>query len=382
MNLKSPNRASRVARTVSIVSLIVATTEVTGPHATAADAVESCGIHTMAGPHGPFGEILDLTDDGVYVGATGAEQFGPFHSTWWDAAGGHTVASGFVEDELLDVNEHNVAVGFGSAPDGSERSYIVDLDDGNVIFLPGVGGPHTRARRIDETGTVVGGGLTEQGHLVPLIWKPPYTSPQKVTRTSANAYIQGIADDGTLVGFTSRNPLTPNPRDFGGVPAQYHAVADLPIEWVNGTRPRLLAQDGAAGSAYAVNEAGTIVGQADAPQLEAVLPIVWQGDDKTILSIPGALNGVAVGLSDQGWITGTLQTAGEPPFDVVPHGFLWTGGNPRMLPSAVGPWDAGVSISHGVSTIRNEVTGWLLAAEGAGLLPTVWRCASSIAQEA
>ena len=45
-----------------------------------------------------------------------------------------------------------------------------------------------------------------------------------------------------------------------------------------------------------------------------------------------------------------------------------------MLPDAEGAWDESDSIAHGVSDVRDEVTG--RSAVGGVGRPTVWRCAS------
>ena len=56
---------------------------------------------------------------------------------------------------------------------------------------------------------------------------------------------------------------------------------------------------------------------------------------------------------------------------------MWTGtGDLLMLPGAANAWDEIDSIAHGVTDVRDEVTGRSVA-DGTSR-PTVWRCASLI----
>ena len=106
----------------------------------------------------------------------------------------------------------------------------------------------------------------------------------------------------------------------------------------------------------------------------------WSLDDGRVhvmgSPVPGTDRAVAYGVSVGGWAAGATDTFISDE-EVLFHAFVWTGGGELlMLPGAEAAWDEIDSIAHGVSDVRDEVTG---RSEVDGTRrPTVWRCASLI----
>ena len=103
-----------------------------------------CGVRLLPSldPTGraPGGEVLDLTEDGLYIGSA-HDSHGDEHAAYWVGGVAHRVPVDLEDGDLLDVNKHHVAVGDGyDAERDRWRGYVVDLDTGDVTWLPGIGG--------------------------------------------------------------------------------------------------------------------------------------------------------------------------------------------------------------------------------------------------
>ncbi len=365
-------------------------TVVTGP-ANAGPA--DCGVHLYpsldpTGEHA-FGEILDLTEDGIYIGSA-EDASGIERATYWIDGIAHRVPVDLEDGDLLDVTESHLAVGDGyDAGRDQWRGYVFDLDTGEVTWLPGVGGDWASARRINEHGVAVGDGGSANGTGHPLQWRPPYVTAERLPKIGGSAWrsgawAAGINDHGDIVGSTQRGRLTPDKRDYGGVDARLHLPVTHVVAWA--PQPERLDEAGPMSHAFDVNNAGRAVGFADVDELQFTMPAYWSLDDGRLRimgsPVPGTDQGIAFGVSEGGWATGASQTLLPDEVDLF-HAFVWTGsGELLMLPGAEGAWDETDSIAHGVSDRRDEVTG-RSAADGTSR-PTVWRCASligSVAEE-
>jgi hypothetical protein len=346
-----------------------------------------CGVHLLpsldpSGQH-PHGEVLDLTSDGIYIGATDDAE-GRQQAAFWVGGAAHRVPVDLEDSGLLDVNDHHVAVGDGFDPELDRwRGFVFDIDTGAVTWLPGIGGFWASARRINEHGVAVGDGGTPNGTAHPLRWRPPYALAERLPkiggdRNGSGAWAAGINDHGDIVGSTSRGRLTPDKRDYGGVPAQNHWTDLDAVTWRPG--PSRLEEAGPASHTWSVNNAGRSVGFADVDALQTTVAAYWSIDDGSLhlMGSPVAdmLVSYALGVSSGGWATGAVETPGSE--EPVRHGFVWTGsGELLMLPGLAGGWQDNSSNAHGVDDSRDEVTG-MLTVDGTSR-PTVWRCASLIA---
>ncbi|MFC5791413.1 hypothetical protein ACFPPE_16275 [Agromyces tardus] len=345
-----------------------------------------CGVHVLpsldtsgASPHG---ELLAMTADGIYVGASD-DAAGRQHATYWIGGVAHRVPIDLVDSGLLDVNDSHVAVGDGFDPTLDRwRGFVFDIDSGVVTWLPGIGGYWASARRINEHGVAVGDGGSPNGTAHPLRWDAPYTSAQRLPKVGGDgghsgAWAVGINDHGDIVGSTVRGRLTPDRRDYGGVPAQEHWGDLDAIAWQPG--PAGLEEAGPASHTWAVNNDGRSVGFADVDELQTTVAAYWSLDDGRLhlmgSVVPGMAQSYALGVSAGGWATGAVETIGIDEADR--HAFVWTGsGDLLMLPGLAGAWTDNTSNAHGVDDARDEVVG-MLTVDGISR-PTVWRCASEL----
>ena len=273
--------------------------------------------------------------DGVYVGSA-ADSHGVMRPTYWVDGKAHGIPVALEDGFLLDVNEHHVAVGDGYDPALDRwRNYVYDIDSGELTWLPGIGGDYAGARRIN--------------------------------------------DHGVAVGSTSRGRLTPDRRDFGGVDARMHWPDLEPVAWTPAVKN--LEEAGPGAHAFDVNDDRRAVGFADVEELQQTVAAYWSLDDLRLHTmgrpVPGMAMSVALGVSEGGWATGSVEFEGED--FPLRHAFVWTGsGDLRMLPDVEGEWEPSTSNAHGVDDVRDEVAG-MLGVDGTSR-PTVWRCASSIGE--
>ena len=133
--------------------------------------------------------------------------------------------------------------------------------------------------------------------------------------------------------------------------------------------------------AFDVNNAGRAVGFADVDALQSHDAGLLVAGRRTACTswaspVPGNRPRHRARRLEGGWAAGATETFLSDEESLF-HAFVWTGsGELLMLPGAEDAWDEIDSIAHGVSDMRDEVTG-RSAADGAGR-PTVWRCASLI----
>lgn len=371
--------------TLSLVLAAWGTASVTAGQAHAGPL--DCGVHPYpsldpSGEHAA-GEILDLTEDGIYVGSAD-DASGIERATYWIDGIAREVPVDLEDGDLVDVTEGHLAVGDGYDAAGDRwRGYVFDIDTGEVTWLPGIGGDWASARRINEHGVAVGDGGAANGTGHPLRWRPPYRSADRLPKLGGSAWHTGAwaagnNDHGDIVGSTFRGRLTPDKRDYGGVDARFHLPVMHVVAWA--PQPRRLDEAGPQSHAFDVNNAGRAVGFADIDTLQRTMAAYWSLDDGRVhvmgSPVPGTDRAVAYGVSVGGWASGATDTFISDE-EVLFHAFVWTGGGELlMLPGAEAAWDEIDSIAHGVSDVRDEVTG---RSEVDGTRrPTVWRCASLI----
>jgi hypothetical protein len=383
IDLSSRKAVGRAALTLALTAWGAAVIA-TGPaNATSAD----CGVHLLpsldpTGAHA-FGGILDLTEDGVYVGSA-TDGSGVERAAYWIDEVAHEVPVDLVGGELLDVTEGHLSVGYGYDEENDRvRGYVFDIDAAAVTWLPGIGGSYVSARRINEHGVAVGDGISTNGTSHPLRWSPPYVTAERLpklggTGDGLGGWAAGNNDRGDVVGSIIQGRLTPDKRDYGGVPADFHIAVTHVMAW--DPQPERLGEAGPQSQAFDVNNERRAVGGADVVALDRTMPTYWSLDDKRLhvmgSPVTGTDGGLATGVSEGGWAAGLTETYFEDEF-VLRHAFVWTGsGDVRMLPGADAAWEDTWSMAHGVSDVRDEVTG--ISSTHFDPRPTVWRCASLI----
>ncbi|HZC52731.1 MAG TPA: hypothetical protein VE441_09570, partial [Mycobacterium sp.] len=131
--------------------------------------------------------------------------------------------------------------------------------------LPTLGGDDTRGRRINASGVVAGGGTTAGGISEAATWAPPYNAVNKLPRVGFGTYAPGINDQGVTVGGTNRGRYTPaiDPTVERSTKHGYYSLT-TPTEWATNGTPSTPAVLFSQAEAFAINDAGTIVGSSDA----------------------------------------------------------------------------------------------------------------------
>ena len=385
-------RPGRRTTTAATALAVVATTW-TGAALAAAPAAagpSACGIRllptldTSGANRG--GEVLAFAGDGLAVGGS-QDASGTQRATYWVDGIAHGVPVDLVDGELLDVNDAHVAVGDGyDAGADRYRGFVADLDTGAVTWLPGIGGDWAGARRVNEAGVAVGDGTTANGFAHPLRWSPPYATAVRLPRVGgsadgSSAWAAGVNNRGDAVGSTVRGRLTRDRRDYGGIDSREHAGDLDPVAWT----PKVLnlQEAGPAAHAFNVNDARRAVGFADVDAIQTTVAAYWSLDDRKLHRmgepVPGMWSSVALGVSDGGWATGSVQMPNEE--FAERHAFVWTGtGDLLMLPTLEGDWDATTSNAHAVSDARDQVGGMLWVGDRSA--PAIWGCASVIGKVA
>ena len=212
-----------------------------------------------------------------------------------------------------------------------------------ISELPGLGGPVTQGLDIAANGDVAGWGLDSAWVSHALRW----SNGQVTNLSSASSSASGISSNGVVAGSvsgrrgsqaTTWSPATTlkPPRGASGAGAfdvnsnglavgtSTNAIGDpVAVRW-DGTRVTILASGAGAPSislAFAVNDAGTIVGRGDFGTAPFRRALSWSGTTMTTLKSLGDGVDSATAISQSGLITG----AGLSPIDSKFHAVVWSG---------------------------------------------------------
>jgi hypothetical protein len=324
------------------------------------------------------GEVMWINDSGLLVGSADTATTGPdglplFTATYWTNDGSgyqiHTLPNDpLVNDEVLDVNQHGRMIVYGWDPAANvSASLVYDLATNRWFRLASLG-PDTRGRRINDAGVVAGGGSNSNGDSFAATWAPPYTKANKLPRVGFGTYAPGINNAGVAVGGTLRGRYTPAMDDsvrHSGLHGYY--PNNRAMRWAaNGTAttlPSLYTQ----GEAFAINDAGLIVGSSDTPQFDVDAAYWLNGAVHDMGGRPGWFT-EARGLSQGGWATGDSEDYNSP----TDHAFVWTGAGTLQYLTALDGTD-GSSNTHAVNDHLRQVGGWsdISSTQSA---PTLWQC--------
>lgn len=165
-----------------------------------------------------------------------------------------------------------------------------------VTDLGTLGGRTSRARAVNEDGTVVGEAETKPGNLHAFIWSPK----------------EGMKDLGTLGGPLSRANAV---NDHGIVAGEAEDAGGVlkPVRWIGGSITNLpLPASASAGAALGIHHFGEIVGTAEYGESGVALRWV-KGEIEPLFT--NSTVAVPRGINELGAIAGRLSetnTAGEP----------------------------------------------------------------------
>src|SRR5262245_58883578 len=214
-------RAVLIAVPVLAASTVVAIVGAVARPAAASAAASPCLPYQLPGMSANgAGEVITTNDSGTYVGAVFEADF-VAHAAWWthtgsDMSTGWTVHVPDIPEantEFLDVNPAGIMVGFSLDAGG----FVYDSNTGAITSLPDFASGHAaRGRRINASGVVAGAALDDSGTSYAAIWRPPYTSAERVhapgesqnftfpdgTHVKVGSETDGINDQGAVAGYT------------------------------------------------------------------------------------------------------------------------------------------------------------------------------------
>lgn len=381
---------SKPSRLAAAAALLAAATGLGMAPAAVADPAP-CTPYVLPGLPGGNGdgEVMSINDAGMYVGGSVGPD-GNIHAIWWTHSGTdlttgwtiHTVPTPPDNTEASDVNRYGVMNGVDY---DTGQSWVYDSRSDAFTWLPELpGGSWTWGRRINASGEVSGGAGGKDGNERATVWMPPYATATKLPDAGASqsvgtkdgahykvlAEADGLNDSGTAVGVTSLGGSVQDTSYFarthqwrGGLAPLYQA-----IEWhANGQVDRLPSGLTQA-QGFAINNAGTAVGNADfAAEPNAWLaPAYWKDGRLHDMGAPqNVIFGIARSISQGGWVSGQLVLD-----DYTNRGFVWTGsGNLQPLPLLTGYTDGN---THAVSDTFGQLGGDM--ANETHYVPALWQC--------
>jgi len=350
----------------------------------------SCTPYQLPGLPGGDGngQVVTISDAGLYGGSAGdADDNG--RAVYWTHSGAglasgwtiHLVPSGLVNDFIGDINVHGVMVGTGDDPSsGATRAYVYDSTTGTLTWLPGLGGGFDEGRRLNDGGVVAGLSANVKGGAYAVTWSPPYAGPDKLPTVGAAQSVGtqdgahtkmfsealGINNAGRTVGETSVGAAVPNTDEFARNGEWRGGIAPLfrPMTWAPNGAPTSLPAGFAQGFAWAVNDAGLIVGDSDTAD-GAERPAYWINGQFHDMGAPAdTVYGKTFGLRGS-WAAGSVLLG-----DGTSRGFVWTGtGALQPLEPAAG-FDG--SSAHGPDEALRQVGGDM--GNDSADVAAVWQC--------
>ena len=377
-DIQMRSKLTAVCATVALLSIAVGTARASAD--AGSPALAQCAPTALPSLVGSGG-VMWMTSSGLTVGAvdTGEvfEGWPVIAAAYWTPAGSgyqlHLLPHDpLVNDEVLDVNENGWMVVYGWNPATERNDTFVYVLPTDTWWPLAPIGPDTRGRRINAAGVVAGGGTTTNGNSFAATWAFPYTKSKQLAQLGNGSYAPGINDRGVAVGGVGAHGRYTPALDTAVRRAGFHGYPWLTtaIEWSRGTNPVLPSLYTQA-QAFAINNAGLIVGSSDQPGFVSIDAAYWiNGQVHLMGGRPGFFT-EARGVSQGGWATGGSESFFAPEF----HAFVWTGtGQLQLLPALSGP--DGNSNAHGVSDVLRRVGG--SSDDGSGhWAPTIWQCPSS-----
>lgn len=282
---------------------------------------------------------LDVNDSSQVVGWSAPITARRRAFLWSEADGwrglGHLGGSW---SEAHAINNAGQVVGMSKLPSGEDRAFLWTAATG-IVDLGTLGG-RSIAWDINDRGEVVGNSWTSDGARHAFLW------------TAATGMIDLGPDERTFDYATALNEATV----VVGM-AKRMAVLQQPP----GAQLNLGTLGGSYSSAFAINELGQVVGEADLASA-AVRGFLWiQGDGMVALPALGATEGRARDINDLGHIVGWIRTtAGHN------RATLWTDSGFQVDLGSVGDQSAAFAINN-----RRQVVG-LSDFPGAGSQAALW----------
>jgi uncharacterized membrane protein len=218
---------------------------------------------------------------------------------------------GAADANRLVVNDNGVAVGTLSRRDAARRELDIRAVRWSASEATELGHLGTDAQEIaystafdiNNAGTAVGGAVVGQNYTFgtrPVLWKVESTAATELDRPlgfNASSWAHSINDAGDAVGFYSFNPVFTHAALWRST-----GTAATPLTEVSGFN---------ISDATAINNAGTIIGQAKKPSPFTNLAVRWDTPGVATLlghlgpNISGSTTTTAITINDAGVIAGS-----------------------------------------------------------------------------
>lgn len=249
-------------------------------------------------------------------------------------------------DSVIAINNGGVVLLNGNPGGSPEVSIWSQADGAQIVELPATNGSGSA---INNSNDVVGAGDPNSSNLQAFVWQPAGGTQWLGSLGGNLSAAYGLNDSGAVVGlsFTSANAqhaflwtasggmqdLTPDLTNIGGATATAINSANQVVGYYfpNGSFNTLgflwteaggLQNLGPAGTlAFAVNDAGTVVGQSPVGKGYRHAFSWTQAGGFVDLGTLGGVESSATGINSLGWIVGTSLTTNKNGYL---HGYLWT----------------------------------------------------------
>jgi len=226
------------------------------------------------------------------------------------------------------------------------------LRDGQLVKLGTLGGTHSMAIGVSNTGLVVGRADTGEfvsgravGHA--FLWNGT-TLRDLGTLGGSNSTAFDVNNAGWVVGNAELNTTD----------ALGNAISHAFL-WRDGVMTDLGALEGTHSEATAINNNGTIVGRTQTLVVEGVSyaypsrPFLWSDGTMVLLPTLGGAQGFAMDVNDHDVAVGWANTGGAVGGVATSHAVLWRDGQAVDLGTLGGQQSAAFGINNG-----GQVVGW------------------------